>query len=155
MPPAHRLLQRTVTTLPLSHAGCTLYYKVSPYCVRMRFHCSHLLSPASVILFSSYWSTCYCYFSGMATAGSVWHSTAPPDLAELMRSIVQFASEHQWVYDVQMTRFFELRWWEEIPKEVGYQCCFKCEWHCGITCQITKLMIVRAHDTYHKNASNN
>ena len=87
----------------------------------------------------------------MATAMSIQQpSPAPPDLAELMRSIVKFVSEYQWVYDVQVTRFFELRWWEKIPEEVGYRCCIECEWHCGNTYQILWLMIGNDDTHWHE-----
>lgn len=42
--------------------------------------------------------------------------------SEHFRELLQFVSQYRWVYDIQMTRFVELKWWEHIPTEVGLVC---------------------------------
>ena len=41
------------------------------------------------------------------------------DPSEHLRELLQFVVQHRWVHDVQLTRFVELKWWEQIPTEVG------------------------------------
>ena len=50
---------------------------------------------------------------GMAT------SECDSSVREHFHELLQFVSRYRWVYDVQMTRFVELKWWERIPAEVG------------------------------------
>ena len=35
-----------------------------------------------------------------------------------MAEIVQFLSDHRWIYDIQVTRLFVEQWWNAIPHEV-------------------------------------
>ena len=42
-----------------------------------------------------------------------------PDLGTLMRESSKFIVEYRWVWDLQVTRFFQLQWWQKIPSEVG------------------------------------
>ena len=52
----------------------------------------------------------------MATSGG------DSSVSEHFRELLQFVSQYRWVYDIQMTRFVELKWWEHIPTEVGLGC---------------------------------
>lgn len=38
-----------------------------------------------------------------------------------MAEIVQFLSDHRWIYDIQVTRLFVEQWWNAIPHEVLVQ----------------------------------
>ena len=40
------------------------------------------------------------------------------DLKELMRERSKFISRYQWIWDVQMTKFFQQKYWNNIPTEV-------------------------------------
>ena len=46
-------------------------------------------------------------------------SEGDSSVREHFHELLQFVSHYRWVYDVQMTRFVELKWWEHIPAEVG------------------------------------
>ena len=46
-------------------------------------------------------------------------SEGDSSVREQFHELLQFVSHYRWVYDVQMTRFVELKWWEHIPAEVG------------------------------------
>ena len=41
-----------------------------------------------------------------------------PDLAAMMCESAEFISRYQWIWDVQMTKFFQLQHWNKIPSEV-------------------------------------
>ncbi|CAI8016002.1 hypothetical protein GBAR_LOCUS9871 [Geodia barretti] len=45
-------------------------------------------------------------------------SDAPsPELADTMCDTAEFISRYQWVWDVQMTRLFQMKHWNRIPSE--------------------------------------
>ena len=41
-----------------------------------------------------------------------------PELADIMCDTAGFISRYQWVWDVQMTKFFQMQHWNRIPSEV-------------------------------------
>ena len=41
------------------------------------------------------------------------------DMSAKMSETVQFLTDHRWIYDVQMTKFFTEKWWTNIQKEVS------------------------------------
>ena len=43
---------------------------------------------------------------------------ASPDLRELMCESAKLIIGYQWVWDIQMTKFFQLQHWNKIPTEV-------------------------------------
>ena len=57
---------------------------------------------------------CACVFN-MCEEG-VFSSSE--DLKEVMRERSKFISRYQWIWDVQMTKFFQQKYWNNIPTEV-------------------------------------
>lgn len=50
-------------------------------------------------------------------ASAVTSHSSPP--VGHIRELLEFISTHQWVWDVQVTRIFQLDWLDRIPQEVG------------------------------------
>lgn len=44
---------------------------------------------------------------------------AMEEMRRRMVDIVQFLSDHRWIYDIQITRLFADQWWKTIPSEVA------------------------------------
>lgn len=42
------------------------------------------------------------------------------DLTAMMCDAADFISRYQWIWDVQMTKFFQLQHWNKIPSEVRF-----------------------------------
>ena len=42
------------------------------------------------------------------------------DLTAMMCDAADFISRYQWIWDVQMTKFFQLQHWNKIPSEVCF-----------------------------------
>ena len=51
-------------------------------------------------------------------ATSLAGAGAPPDLSSLIAESAKFICDYQWVWDIQMTQFFQRHHWENIPPEV-------------------------------------
>ena len=49
----------------------------------------------------------------------VTRDTSYEELHSHVTELVKICSDHQWVYDIQMTKFFAKSWWEKIPAEVS------------------------------------
>ena len=43
-----------------------------------------------------------------------------PDLSAMMCDTADFISRYQWVWDVQMTKFFQTEHWNKIPSDVCF-----------------------------------
>ncbi len=54
----------------------------------------------------------------MATPQASTTEPSPLPLEAHVRELLEFLSAHQWVYDIQVTRMFQLRWWDKIPEGV-------------------------------------
>ena len=56
-----------------------------------------------------------------SSAGETTPYSVTPDLSTFISEGSEFIGRHQWVWDVQMTQFFQLQHWNKIPTEVRVQ----------------------------------